>query len=132
MTDKVWGQCRLLWLEANRITSVFNPVSPLTLLWQIWSLKHKDLENEKYFPEMKEKKKKSRAVNKGNEEAMTGPFIFPSGLSLPGTRATNPLCQMLQMGGHHPLFPQRSGNHSWAKAFQLQDHSKHSLRKLKN
>lgn len=81
----------LLQLGANRINSVFNPVSPLTFLWQSWSSKHKDLENEKYFPDIKKERKKPRAVNKGNKEAMSVSFLCLSGLSLLGVRVTNPL-----------------------------------------
>ena len=59
---EVWGNSgKLLLLEVNKITSVSNPVSPLTFLWPSWSSKHKDLENEKYFPVIK-KENKSRAV----------------------------------------------------------------------
>ena len=78
---------RLLQLKVNRINSVFNPVSPLTVLWQNWSSKHKDLENEKHFPEMK----KPRAINKGNKETMSLSFLCLSGLSPLGVRVTNPL-----------------------------------------
>ena len=71
---------RLLQLKVNRINSVFNPVSPLTFLWQNWSSKHKDSENEKHFPETKKKKKKPKAINKGNKEAMSVSFLCLSGL----------------------------------------------------
>ena len=55
-------------------------MSPLTFLWPTWSSKHKDLEDEKDFPDIKEERKKSRAVNKGDKEAKTVSFVFLSGL----------------------------------------------------
>ena len=88
---------RLLPLKVNRIDSVFNPVSPLTFLWQNWSSKHKDLENEKHFPKTKKEKKKPRAINKGNKEAMSVSFLCPSGLSLLGVRVSNPLHKQGQL-----------------------------------
>ena len=87
---------RLLQLKVNRINSIFNPVSPLTFLWQNWSSKHKDSENEKHFPETK-KKKKPRAINKGNKEAMSVSFLCLSGLSFLGVRVTNPLHKQGQL-----------------------------------
>lgn len=36
-------------LEVNKITSVFNPVPPLTFPWPTGSSKQKDLDNEKDF-----------------------------------------------------------------------------------
>ena len=92
---------RLLQLKVNRINSIFNPVSPLTFLWQNWSSKHKDSENEKHFPETK-KKKKPRAINKGNKEAMSVSFLCLSGLSLLGVRVTNPLHKQGQLS---PIIP---------------------------
>ena len=92
---------RLLQLKVNRINSVFNPVSPLTFLWQNWSSKHKDLENEKHFPETKKKKKKPRAINKGNKEAIISilsmskwPFIpgCQGNKSTPQVRSIIPSC----------------------------------------
>lgn len=80
---------RLLQLKVNRINSVFNPVFDISLTKLV--SKHKDLENEKHFPERKKKKKKPRAINKGNKEAMSVSFLCLSDLSLLGVRVTNPL-----------------------------------------
>ena len=60
---------RLLQLKVNRINSVFNPVSPLTVLWQNWSSKHKDLENEKHFPEKKKKEEETKSYKQGEQRS---------------------------------------------------------------
>lgn len=122
--DEVWGDSvRLLQLEENRIDSVFNPVSPLTFLWHTWSSKYKDLENEKYFPEIKKEREKPRAVNKANKDAMSVSFLCLNGLSPLGVRVTHPLQRRYQLS---PF-----GNEMLAKAFPLQYDSKLLLRKLK-
>lgn len=45
----------------------------------------------------KKKKKKPRAINKGNKEAMSVPFLCLSGLSFLGVRVTNPLHKQGQL-----------------------------------
>lgn len=128
----VWGDSgKLPQLEVNKITSVFNPVTPLTSLWPNGSSKHKDLKNEEDFSSDEERKEEIKSCKQGNKEAMTVSFVFISGLLLLGIRITNPLCQLLQIRGHYPLLPQRGGNHAGLKHLS-QYGSKLSLRKLTN
>lgn len=75
-----------LQLKVNRINSVFNPVSPLTFLWQYWSSKHKDLENEKHFPETKN----SRAIKQGEQRnyVISSVFKWPFTPGCQGNKST--------------------------------------------
>lgn len=115
-TDEVWGDGgKLLAREVNKITSVFNPVPPLTFLRPTWSSKHKDLENEKDFSSDKGRKEEIKSCKQGEQRSYDSILCISQWSFILGIRITHPLCQMLQIRGHYPLLPQRVEIMPWLK-----------------
>lgn len=127
--------------EVNKITSVFNPVPPLTLLRPTWSSKHKDLENEKDFSSDKGRKEEIKSCKQGEQRSYDSilcisQWSFTSGHQnntslVPDAPNLRSLSCPATKGGNHALakafvtvwlntFAQKTDKLTHSKAFRIQ------------
>ena len=123
---------RLLQLKVNRINSVFNPVSPLTVLWQNWSSKHKDLENEKHFPEKKKKEEETKSYKQGEQRSYVSILSVSKWPFTPGCQGNKSTPQARSIIPNYPLLQWKGESHTLAKACHSEYDSKLLLRKVEN
>ena len=123
---------RLLQLKVNRINSVFNPVSPLTVLWQNWSSKHKDLENEKHFPEKKKKEEETKSYKQGEQRSYVSILSVSKWPFTPGCQGNKSTPQARSIIPNYPLLQWKGESHTLPKACHSQYDWKLLLGKVEN